>query len=171
MYYRLVFNLLRKEEFFMRKYFCNIILLENALEFSVGVCTIKYIPLDHKRLLILCFNVYSWKLRCNIFQSLPMLTAEIWHGVWHCSKESRDLSFYHLSPPPSGNVGGSGKASNNVTEINVTREMDRGMFFLNKKQSVKIILSPTLIYNLSQLSSSIGSSVVSCTIHSRQHMH
>ena len=49
-----------------------------------------------------------------------MLTSKIENGAWRCSKEIRRARFYHnLSPLLSINVGGFGKASDNMTRINI----------------------------------------------------
>ena len=50
-----------------------------------------------------------------------MLATEIENWALHCSIKDRGSGFYHNpSPPPSINVGGSGKASDdNMTWINI----------------------------------------------------
>ena len=52
--------------------------------------------------------------------TIPMLTTEIENEAWHCSIESRGSRFYrNPSPPHQINVGGSGKASDYTTRINI----------------------------------------------------
>ena len=58
----------------------------------------------------------------------PMLTTEVKNGTWHYSTESRGSCFYHNpSLPPSISVGGSGKASDIMTQINIALG-ERGYF-------------------------------------------
>ena len=65
-----------------------------------------------------------------------MFTTEIENGACHCSVESRGSCFYHNPyPPPSINVGGSGKASDNITWINNALG-NRGVTFSPKSDKV-----------------------------------
>ena len=57
-------------------------------------------------------------------------TAETENGACHCAVESRGSRFYHNPPPPlSINVGGSGKASDYITWMNIALGEERGHFF------------------------------------------
>ena len=61
----------------------------------------------------------GWHTQCNLLQLSLLLTTEIENGELHGSIRSRGSRFYHnpslpLPPPPSINVGGSGKASDNM---------------------------------------------------------
>ena len=65
--------------------------------------------------------------------TIPMLTAEVENGACRCSLGSR---FYHNPPPlPSINVGGSDKASNNITRTNIELRESGVTFFLNQSVS------------------------------------
>ena len=69
--------------------------------------------------------------------TIPMLTTKIENGAWHCSFKRRGSRFYHNpSPPPSINVGGSGKASDNMIQINIALEERGSLFLLNRTKCV-----------------------------------
>ena len=80
----------------------------------------------------------SWHTWCNSLQ-LP-LTTEIENEASHCSIESTGSCFYHNpSPPPSINVGASGKA--NLTWLWWTLHWGRGVTFSPKlEKSVSTFL-------------------------------
>ena len=62
--------------------------------------------------------------------TIPMLTTAVENGAWHWLIESRGvLAFAIILPHPHQiNVGGSGKASDNMTRINIASG-ERGYFF------------------------------------------
>ena len=66
-----------------------------------------------------------------IYYNYPMLTTAVENSAWHCLIESRGvLAFTIILPSPHQiNVGGSGKASDNMTRIDVASG-ERGFFFL-----------------------------------------
>ena len=71
-----------------------------------------------------------------------MLTTEIENGAWHCSLENRGSHFYHNpSLRHQINVGVSGKASDNMTLINIASGERGFFFFLEIRQSVSTIFS------------------------------
>ena len=64
-----------------------------------------------------------------IITTIPMLTTEIENGACHCSVESRGSRFYHNpSLHRSITVGGSSKASDNITRINIALGERRPLF-------------------------------------------
>ena len=66
----------------------------------------------------------------QFIQTIPMLTTEVENGAWHCLTESRGVLTFNiiLISPNQINVGGSGKASDNMTRINIVSG-ERGFFF------------------------------------------
>ena len=68
-----------------------------------------------------------------------MLISEIENGACYCSVESTGSRFYHNpSLPPSINVGGSGKASDNIPWINIALGERGSPFLLNQTKCVNI---------------------------------
>ena len=68
--------------------------------------------------------------------TIPMLTTEVENGAWHCLIESRGvLAFTIILPSPHQiDVGGSGKASDSMTRINVAS--GKGISFSPKSDKV-----------------------------------
>ena len=86
--------------------------------------------------------------------TISILTTEIENGASHCSIESRGSRFYYNSfPPHQINVGGSGKASDNMTWINITITLEeRGFFFLLNQTKWVNLCFPDCSYPSSFLS-------------------
>ena len=82
-----------------------------------------------------------------IYYNYPIITTEIENWAWHCSAKYKDSCLYHNpSPPPSNQCWGSGKASDNISQINIAAR--KGVTFSPKSDNIfSMIVAISLVYN------------------------